>query len=81
MLHSQEAFDQVVGGGVRTDKGMVSFADRMTAEDSEAVRWFLVAQAINAQNATPPIGFGAPRKKRKIEDQLHTGHPDTAFSM
>ncbi len=74
MLHSQEAFDQVVIDGVRTDKGMVSFADRMTAQDSEAVRWFLVAQAINAQNATPPIGFGAPEEEE--EDEIEDVHTD-----
>jgi mono/diheme cytochrome c family protein len=74
MLHSQEAFDQVVIDGVRTDKGMVSFADRMTAEDSEAVRWFLVAQAINAQNATPPIGFGAPEEEE--DDEIEDVHTD-----
>jgi hypothetical protein len=52
----------------------VSFADRMTAQDSEAVRWFLVAQAINAQNATPPIGFGAPEEEE--EDEIEDVHTD-----
>jgi len=53
MLHSQEAFDQVVLDGVRAENGMVSFADRVSAEESEAIRWYLVAQANEALRETP----------------------------
>jgi len=53
MLHSQQAFDQVVLEGVRAQNGMVSFADRLSAEDSEAIRWYLVAQANEAMRQTP----------------------------
>ena len=68
MLHSQEAFDTVVIDGVRADKGMVSFADRVSAEDSEAIRWFLVAQANEALNAIPL----APPQDVDAPEDIHT---------
>src|SRR5690606_22096240 len=37
MLHSQEGFDSIVLGGARQQRGMVSFADRITPEDSQAI--------------------------------------------
>ncbi len=68
MLHSEEAFNQVVIDGIRADKGMVSFADQLSAEDSEAIRWFIVAQAIEALNATPL----APPEDVDVPEDLHT---------
>jgi len=68
MLHSQQAFDQVVLDGSRADKGMVSFADRISPEESEAIRWFLVAQATEALNATPL----APPEDVDAPEDLHT---------
>ncbi len=68
MLHSQDAFDQVVLEGIRADKGMVSFADQFSNEESEAIRWFIVAQAIDAVNATPL----APPQDVDVPEDLHT---------
>ena len=68
MLHSEEAFKQVVIDGIRADKGMVSFADQLSDEDSEAIRWFIVAQAIEALNATPL----APPEDVDVPEDLHT---------
>jgi len=68
MLHSQDAFDQVVLEGIRADKGMVSFADQFSDEESEAIRWFIVAQAIDALNATPL----APPEDVDVPEDLHT---------
>jgi hypothetical protein len=68
MLHSQVGFDQVVLEGVRAQQGMVSFSDRLDADDSDAIRWFLVAQAIDAKNATP---LAPPEPVQETED-VHT---------
>jgi quinohemoprotein ethanol dehydrogenase len=58
MLHSQEGFDQIVLGGVRQERGMVSFAERLQPAESAAIRAYLIAQAnqqLAAQQAAPPI--------------------------
>ncbi len=57
MLHSQEGFDQIVLGGVRSARGMASFADKLKAPDTAALRSYLIAQANELkkrQPATPP---------------------------
>ncbi|MDC0598831.1 PQQ-dependent dehydrogenase, methanol/ethanol family, partial [Gammaproteobacteria bacterium] len=54
MLHSQVGFDQIVLDGVRTERGMVSFADRLQPEDSAAIRAYLIARATELKNAPPP---------------------------
>ncbi len=61
LLYSQEGFDQVVLGGARVQRGMASFADKLTAEDSAAVREYIIARANDVKNNPPaPGGFGAP---------------------
>jgi PQQ-dependent dehydrogenase (methanol/ethanol family) len=61
LLYSQEGFDQVVLNGARIQRGMASFADKMTPEDSAAVREFIIARANDVKNNPPaPGGFGAP---------------------
>jgi quinohemoprotein ethanol dehydrogenase len=58
MLHSQEGFDAIVLGGARQERGMVSFADRVSTDDSAAIRAFLVSRAnqlLAEQQAAPPI--------------------------
>lgn len=45
LLHSQEAFDHVVLGGARADKGMGSFAKDLTPADSQALRGYLISRA------------------------------------
>jgi mono/diheme cytochrome c family protein len=44
-LASQELFDSIVLQGVRSDKGMVSFAQALTQEHTAALRAYLTAQA------------------------------------
>jgi alcohol dehydrogenase (cytochrome c)/quinohemoprotein ethanol dehydrogenase len=45
LLHTQEGFDQVVLQGARKEKGMGDFSRELTAEDSAAVREFLISRA------------------------------------
>jgi PQQ-dependent dehydrogenase (methanol/ethanol family) len=59
LLHSQEAFDQVVLQGVRAQRGMGSFAKELNAGDTLAVREYLVSRATELKNR-PPVVPGAP---------------------
>jgi quinohemoprotein ethanol dehydrogenase len=56
-LGSADAFKAIVIDGALTQNGMVSFAKGISATDAEAVRAYVVSQAIEAKNAPPP---GAP---------------------
>lgn len=61
LLYSQEGFDQVVLNGARVQRGMASFADKLSGEDSVAVREYIIARANDVKNNPPaPGGFGAP---------------------
>jgi PQQ-dependent dehydrogenase, methanol/ethanol family len=55
-LNSQELFDQIVLQGVRSDKGMVSFAQALQPEDTFALRAYMTVRAneLKAAQATPP---------------------------
>ncbi|MEO8309090.1 MAG: PQQ-dependent dehydrogenase, methanol/ethanol family [Pseudomonadota bacterium] len=53
LLHTQEGFDQVVLGGARTDKGMVSFSNVLQPADSAAIRAYVVELANKAKSAVP----------------------------
>lgn len=58
MINVQEAFDSVVIQGVRSDRGMVSFADRLQPGQSAAIRAYLISRAneqLALQQAAPPI--------------------------
>jgi quinohemoprotein ethanol dehydrogenase len=59
LLHSQEAFDQVVLQGVRAQRGMGAFSKELTAADTLAVREYLVSRAIELKNR-PPVPPGGP---------------------
>ena len=54
LLYSQPGFDQVVLQGVRSEKGMASFAGALKPEDTVAIREFLIARANELKNALPP---------------------------
>jgi quinohemoprotein ethanol dehydrogenase len=54
MLHSQQAFDQVVLQGVRQERGMANFSKDLAAADSAAVREYLISRANVVKAATPP---------------------------
>ncbi len=51
LLHAQEAFDSVVLTGVLAERGMASFADALKAEDTQALRAYLVKRANDLKNA------------------------------
>lgn len=53
MLHSQAGFDQIVLDGVRTERGMISFADRLDPEGASAIRAYLISRATEQLNAAP----------------------------
>ena len=65
LLWTQPAFDQVVLGGGRADKGMGSFAKDLKPEDTAAIREFLVsrAQALKAGGGPPPQPGAPPRQE------------------
>lgn len=55
LLHTQEGFDQVVLGGARSEKGMVSFSNVLKPEDTAAIRAYVIDLATQAKaSATPP---------------------------
>ena len=54
LLHSQEGFDDVVLKGVRTDKGMASFANALKPQDTVALRAYLTSRSNDLKNAPPP---------------------------
>jgi PQQ-dependent dehydrogenase (methanol/ethanol family) len=61
-LRSQEGFDQVVLKGVKLERGMGNFSDRLTPQDSFAVREYIVSRANEVKNRPPAAGgFGAGR--------------------
>jgi quinohemoprotein ethanol dehydrogenase len=56
LLHTQEGFDQVVLGGGRSEKGMVSFSNVLQPTDAAAVRAYIIdlATTAKAQQVPPP---------------------------
>jgi hypothetical protein len=48
MINSPEAFKAVVIDGILQPKGMVSFKERISAEDAESVRAYLTSRAHQA---------------------------------
>ncbi len=45
LLSSQEGFDAVVLGGILSERGMVSFAEELDAEDTAGIRAYLIEEA------------------------------------
>jgi len=63
MLYSQAGFDQIVLQGARVQRGMANYSDRLTADDSMAIREFIIARANEVKNNPPASPFGsAPRQ-------------------
>lgn len=58
LLYTQEGFDTVVLKGALAEKGMASFADSLTLEDTQAVRAYLIKRAndLKAAPAEGPLG-------------------------
>jgi mono/diheme cytochrome c family protein len=66
-LHAQEAFDAVVLQGARADNGMASFADALAAEDTAAIRAYLIARA----NEVKTEAAAAPAEQQPTAQQPH----------
>ncbi len=67
LLHSQEGFDDVVLKGVRSEKGMASFANALKPEDTVAIRAYLTERANELKNAPPMPGAPGPRTGNQHE--------------
>lgn len=61
LLHSQPGFDQVVLQGQRLEKGMGNFSKDLTAQDSAAVREYLIARANKLKQQPAPAPPTASR--------------------
>ena len=62
LLHSQEAFDAVVLKGIRSSRGMASFASTLKPQDTEALRVYIIDRANETKKAlaaAPPPGAPA----------------------
>jgi PQQ-dependent dehydrogenase (methanol/ethanol family) len=59
MLHSQEAFNQVIGGA-RASRGMGDFSKDVGPEDAVAVREYLVSRANFLKSRMPAVPAQAP---------------------
>ncbi|MFM1885371.1 MAG: hypothetical protein RL026_528 [Pseudomonadota bacterium] len=70
MLKAEAAFRSVVIDGVLEPRGMVSFRERLSAEDAEAIRAFLVQRANEAKAAAtaPRYDDAYARDRAEIED-------------
>jgi mono/diheme cytochrome c family protein len=55
MIQSASAWEDVVMKGVRRDRGMVSFAPVISAQDAEAVRAYVIKRA---NDAYPGVAAG-----------------------
>lgn len=80
LLHTQAGFDLVVLEGGRINRGMADFSDRMTEEDSAAVREYLIAQAnilVDQPNAFGRGGFG-PQPEAEDESESDDVHAEAA---
>jgi alcohol dehydrogenase (cytochrome c)/quinohemoprotein ethanol dehydrogenase len=58
MLHSQEAFDQIIGGA-RAQRGMGDFSEDVGPEDSRAIREYLISRANFLKGQMPPAPAAA----------------------
>ena len=70
LLHVQAGFDQVVLQGGRVERGMASYSDRLSADDSVAIREYIIARANEIKNAPPRTGF-APPPPPSDDDDVH----------
>ncbi|MEN9705110.1 MAG: hypothetical protein RLZZ393_989 [Pseudomonadota bacterium] len=59
MLNTADAFRTVVIDGALEGRGMVSFRNRLTPQDAEAIRAFLVKRAIDGKAAQAATGAAA----------------------
>jgi len=78
MLYSQESFDTVVLQGALVERGMGNFVDSLTANDTQAIRAFIIARANDLKNnpPAPPPGFGGPPPGQQQNTQVEQPHVD-----
>jgi quinohemoprotein ethanol dehydrogenase len=69
-LKSQEDFDQIVLKGIKSERGMASFAAVLKPEDTAAIRAYVIDRA-NDLKAHPPAGFGPPPPPPPAGKQAH----------
>ena len=74
LLWTQPAFDQVVLGGGRADKGMGSFAKDLKPEDTSAIREYLISRANALKIGGPAAGAGPGAGRAAAPRQPETGH-------
>jgi quinohemoprotein ethanol dehydrogenase len=76
LLWTQPAFDQVVLGGGRADKGMGNFSKDLNPEDTVAIREYLISRANALKAGGPAAGPGAGRGSAPppASRQPETGH-------
>jgi PQQ-dependent dehydrogenase (methanol/ethanol family) len=60
-LHAAEAFDAIVLQGARVEKGMRSFADILSAEQTDAIRHYVIARAHEPETGL----FGGPPRRQQ----------------
>jgi mono/diheme cytochrome c family protein len=48
-LRNSSLFDAIVLDGVRSENGMVSFAEELSAADTDAIREYVITLALTAQ--------------------------------
>ncbi len=48
-IHAREAWDSVVRDGALRERGMASFSDQLDPQQSEAIRAYVIAQAIRGK--------------------------------
>ena len=53
-LNTAEAFNAIVLEGALQTSGMASFKGKMTGEEVQSVRAYLISRANDAKNAPPP---------------------------
>jgi alcohol dehydrogenase (cytochrome c)/quinohemoprotein ethanol dehydrogenase len=54
MLAAKESFAAIVLGGALQANGMASFKDRLSADEVESIRAYMIERANQAKNAAPP---------------------------
>jgi len=60
LLHSQEGFDMVVLKGIKSQRGMASFASALKPEDTRNLRAYIIDRANDAKKALAAAPPGAP---------------------
>ena len=62
LLKSQDGFNQVVLQGVRSARGMASFAAVLQPQDAVALREYVISIANEAKAKLPPPPASAPKQ-------------------